>query len=134
MLHCAAQLAIWIALKAWLAWVFRDNPGAAVFENQLRGNWGNALRLLKLDPTALQYLLTFGLLWLTVPLVWRYLPPFHRRALLVAVPFLLGMSVVGNLFEVRIYGELIPLVTTPAIVWLRRTLDYEPALASPGEA
>ena len=64
-LHCAAQLAIWIALKAWLAWVFRDNPGAAVFENQLRGNWGNALRLLKLDPTALQYLLTFGLLWLT---------------------------------------------------------------------
>ncbi len=117
--HAAAQFAIWAAIKVWLAWTFRDNPGPALFENQMHGNLQSVLRLLCLRPDALRYLLVFGLAWAAVPWALPRLPPFHRRALLVAIPFLVGMSIVGNLLEVRIYGELIPLVTAPAIVWVR---------------
>ncbi len=117
--HAAAQFVIWAAVKVWLAWLFRANPGAVLFENQLRGNLRSLLAVLSLQPHALRFLLVFGLAWAAVPWAWRRLPPFHRRALLTAIPFLLGMSIVGNLLEVRIYGELIPLVTTPAILWLR---------------
>lgn len=116
--HCVIQLVIWLAVKFSLVQFFTDNPGQALVEIKL---WPNLLfisRLLSFDPEALQYLCTFGLAWAVIPLVWHELPLRPKRALLVAVPFLVGMSVVGNLDEVRIYGELIPIVTTPAVIWL----------------
>ena len=117
-LHCVAQFAIWAVLKAMLAWIFRNNAGPVLAELQLRCTVSCLMRLLSLDPNALQYVLVFGLAWVTIPLVWDDLPPFPKRSLLVTIPFLLGMSIVGNIFEVRIYNELVPIVTTPAAIWL----------------
>jgi len=115
--HCAAQLVIWAAIKALLAWRFQANDGVVMFENQVSWNLAHLAMLLTLRPTVLQYLLTFGLAWAAVPWAWRDLPDFHRRALFVALPFFASMSIVGRLTEVRIHGELVPVVTTAAVVW-----------------
>ncbi len=41
-----------------------------------------------------------------------------KRLLLILVPFLVGMSIVGVMDEMRIYGEIIPLITASALAAL----------------
>ncbi len=123
--HVAAQFVLWVALKAWLSWTFEYNAGAPLFEVKWRDNIEFLANVLALKPQALQCVMAFALAWLAAPLVWRPLPLFDRRALWTAVPFLAGMAVVGNLGEVRIYHELVPLVTTAGVVWLQQHWPIE---------
>jgi len=82
--------------------------------------------LLMREPFALWSLASFGGLWLLVPLLWKALPSDLQRLLLVTLPFMLGMSIVGLLYEVRIYSELVPLVCSACSVSLARLLAWRP--------
>ena len=113
--HVGAQAAVWIAIKITLQVVFSDQPGS--FVNVMA--WRNLLILQHLavldwGPSHTAIFTVFGGIYLLIPLAWRDQPVFLRRSLWVVVPYFAGMSVVGNLDELRSYGELIPVLTAPA--------------------
>jgi hypothetical protein len=123
--HAAAQLAIWVAIKATLAQVFAANPGAGLYEWSHAG--GHRFHLetnlrFALNPANWPYWWSgLGFVWLPALFFWRRVTdPAAQRLLLLIIPFLAGMFLVGNLYELRIYAELLPvfagaLVATPWI-------------------
>jgi hypothetical protein len=120
--HLGLQLTIWLAIKLALDTVFAGSPGSLVDLMAPRNAalWSSLLRL-EPEPGALALLWPCGAIWLLIPLAWRAQPPFLRRVLAVAIPFYAGMATVGNLDELRIFGELAPVLTAPAVfaVWHR---------------
>lgn len=118
--HCSAQLLIWMALKITLRFCFSDNGGAGLFEVHHQGQTGSHLasNLAFLGRWRSYPLLLSCYAYLWIPVVWRHrdIPdPFVRRSLWVFVPFFLGMLVVANIFEVRIFGELFPLIAAALV-------------------
>jgi len=55
----------------------------------------------------------FGFLWVLV--FFNELDTFLKRTFLIIIPFYLSMLYVANIFEYRIFNEMIPLVLTPAL-------------------
>lgn len=123
--HVAAQAALWLAIKITLQIVFSDHEGSVVDVMAQRN-----LSILKLlvnlcwtqSHTAI--LTVFGGIYLLIPLAWRDQPRFLKRSLWVVLPFVGGMSIVGNLDELRIYGELIPILSAPAAFALCHRLGW----------
>jgi hypothetical protein len=105
-----AQLAIWAVIKIALWLLYYDNRGVAfsLFDYQLRVN---AFTVLEAPIKSLATLATWGCAWIWV-LLWlsHIRDDFLRRALWVVPVFVAGMLVVGFLPEIRIYGEMIPLI------------------------
>lgn len=112
--HCAAQLAIWLAIKAWLRSLFRRQPGD-VYQSVWIENWESLQ-----DPLMWRwYLLAFAGLWLLLPFVRRRIEPVWLRDLVWVVPmFALGMFFAGVWSELRIWGELVPIVLLAALAGL----------------
>ncbi|MCC7011203.1 MAG: hypothetical protein IT454_01465 [Planctomycetes bacterium] len=104
--HLAAQAALWFAVKWWLQALYRRQPGG-VFQPAWVEN-GEAL----LDPAMWRWFaLAFGGTWMALPFVYRRIEERWIRALVwVVVPFAAGMFVVGVWTELRIWGELVPVV------------------------
>ncbi len=109
------QTLIWLLIKYTLTMMFSANPGAKVFENHMRNNINFYLTTREWGLPIISRMFTFGFLWALIPLYWKRQPLFFKKMLLIAVPFLTGMSIVGNLFEARIYSELVPIIVGPAI-------------------
>jgi hypothetical protein len=104
---CFLQLAIWVLVKAHLFYVYRENPQLGVFYLNCQTN----LRMF-LEPHKLILLLSnFGFVVLPTIYFHRSIESdFVKKSLLVAIPYLLGMSLVGVLAEIRIFVELFPIV------------------------
>lgn len=129
--HVVAQGAIWIAVKGALYAAFADNPllnpkGSALFFNQIERSVG-----IVTSPVGLLYLmLTLGGTWVVVLLLHRFIQdPLLRRSFRFVPVFLIGMFFVGEMMEIRIYSELIPLVTAALLLVVRYVLH-----SLPGEA
>ena len=78
-----------------------------LFESQF---WAN-LEALTDWPRLAAYLMNFGGIWIPVA-IWQHklAEPFLRRALLVCVVQMLVLGTVGMLDEMRVYGEMIPVI------------------------
>jgi hypothetical protein len=111
-LHAFAQLVLWLALKWALAAIYRRMPGDRVFQSAIAEN-SEALR----DPRSLAgLLLSYGGLWLPLVLFYRRIEDeWLRRAVLVLVPFAVGMFFAGVYTELRIWCEMVPLVVLGAV-------------------
>ena len=130
LLHLAAQLAIVVAVKAALFVVYRHNPENFVsFHDR---STGIARVILNLRFLAMPAALTmFGFMWLPfLVALWRLRDPFFRRAVWVIPPFVAGMMVVGNIFEFRIFTELLPIMTMTIALGLGRRRPAEPLAAA----
>jgi hypothetical protein len=105
-LHAAAQLGLWLAVKWTLQQLYRRQPGQ-VFQPAWIEN-GESL----LDPAMWRWFaLAFGGTWLALPFLYRRIVDPWIRALLWVVPvFATGMFFVGVWTELRIWGELVPIV------------------------
>lgn len=107
--HLTAQAGLWLLIKGGLFLLFRHNPaqGAGMFEFQFFRN----LEMLAQPGTWLLLARNWGMLWVFL-LLWhgRIRSPFLRRALLAGLAQLAVLFAVGVIEELRIYGELIPLV------------------------
>ena len=106
-----AQIAIWIAIKAALWQIYRQNPSvgaSGLYFFQLKVNLAT---ILSRPIASLIVLSTWGGLWLTA-LIWhaRISDRFLRRTLWVVPMFMAGMFVVGFVVEMRVYGEMLPIV------------------------
>lgn len=121
--HLVAQTLIWFAIKQILVLMFKNNPGG-LYEDHISANIKMFLEIFsfKIYPLV-NLLLNFGGLWILTIFGYKYAPEFLRRSLFVLVPFLIGMFLVGNLYEMRIYGELIPIVITIGLYPISRLFE-----------
>jgi hypothetical protein len=114
LLHCSMLALIWLAIKMALASLYaRQN----LFELTLLSN----MWILTSPYELFHSLSSLGLLWLVVLLAWREIRDrFLLRLCLVAPVFLAGMTFVANLNEIRVFGELIPVILPAALAVLSR--------------
>lgn len=133
-LFCLALLAAHLAMRGLIAWALPAAGGAAlsfVLDGvpRVAGN----LRWLASPVRLLELIAAMGFL----PLFWLVLkrasPPALRGLGPVAWLFFLALMLVGNVYEPRIYGELLILLYIPAALGLKRWLDGEGAAAPAGE-
>lgn len=122
--HLVAQLVIWTTIKTGLWFLYADNPGS-LFEIFHAGGsrshfWSN-IQFLTTPKRVLILLSSFGFLWIPV-LIWgKYISElFIKSALLAFIPFFLAMLIIGNLNEIRIFGEWLPLVLAANFIILRQ--------------
>ncbi|HEX8385629.1 MAG TPA: hypothetical protein VF576_05575 [Rubricoccaceae bacterium] len=121
--HGAAQLALWVGVKALMAAAYAGNPAlgegageSGLFILPYVMNLGAVSGV----PGLLMLTGTMGGLWLVPALLaGRVSDPGLRRLFRFVPLFLVGMLVVGEVLEVRIYSELIPLVVAALAVSLR---------------
>jgi hypothetical protein len=109
-LLAGSQLAIWVAIKALLWMLYSENRwlGYGLYEFQLKVN---LLTLLNHPIKGVIALATWGCLWLAVVLWHRRIRDVFLRRNLWTVPvFIAAMFVVGFVIELRIYGEVLPIV------------------------
>jgi len=130
--HVLGQAAIWGGIKYGLFLMYGSNPGAGLFELHFFSNV-RFITVFKRIPTVISNL---GGLWIPVLLLYRYIPDrFVRRASLVVVPFFVGMAIVGNVYELRIYGELIPVVLPAVLIIIKElVLRFERGSGTSPEA
>lgn len=120
--HAVAQALLWIAIKAALAAIYAANaPLDAVSGGLFASMVGRSARILTSVPGFVYVLVVaMGALGpLLFVLRHRMSDERLRRLFWIVPPFLAGMAVVGELMEVRIYSELIPLVVVGLFVSLR---------------
>ncbi len=120
--HAGAQLVLWVVLKLALASAYAGNP--TLQENSPAGlfvvPYLMNLGTLSTVPGLLRLSTAMGGLWLVPALLARRVEsPELRRLLRVLPVFLVGMFVVGEMLEVRIYSEMIPLATAALLLALR---------------
>ncbi len=105
-----AQVAIWVAIKAFLWVLYQQNRwmGYGLYQFQLKVN---ALTLLTYPIKGIIALATWGCLWLAVVIWHRRIRDVQLKRTLWTVPvFIAGMMFAGFVIELRIYGEVLPIV------------------------
>jgi hypothetical protein len=110
--HVVFQAMLWVAIKVVLYKLYEINTNieyadvGGVFKFTLMDNMSqNWLKTLVLLPSV------YGLLWIPLIYVAATIRPYAlRRALLVIPIFHLLMIIPGEIFELRIYAEMIPVV------------------------
>lgn len=121
--HTVAQLVVWTGIKAWLHTAYGGNPGAGLLEiaEQVGGRPHVLVNLEFLARPAHWPSLAsaFGFAWIPCALGFRAVRDrFAERTLLVALAYVAVAMFVGNVYELRVYGELVPIVLVGAILAL----------------
>ncbi len=138
--HLAAQAALWGLVVGGVGGL-PGGRGAPLSTGWLVVNLNVVRDMLTLRGHALKdwakLALAFGGAWWLVPWVWRAQERFVRRACLVVAPFVAVCVVRAILDEVRQYGDLIPVLTTPVVLAAARVLgppreDRSPRSRAPG--
>ncbi|MDC0718460.1 hypothetical protein [Nannocystis bainbridge] len=120
-----AMTAAVVAARAAVMLALPDNLGAALHfaigKNTPR--WLHNLEWLAEPVHWLWLPMYFALLPVAWALLWRWISADHRRLALVALAWFLGLMLVANIYEPRVYGELLVLLYVPvaaaACRWLR---------------
>jgi hypothetical protein len=72
---------------------------------------------------------SMGFLWIPVLFYYRRIKnEFLQRSLWVVFPLFAGMMFVGNIYELRIFGELLPIFLAAFFLILFDLLKASPAL------
>jgi hypothetical protein len=129
--HGVAQFAVWAGIKLFLYRLYADNGGAGLYLRNAATN----IHTLTQDPGSWVIILSsMGFIWFPVAVFWRRVrDAFVRRALWSGPLFLLLMFRMGNLPEVRIYAEMIP-VFLPAYLLILADLIRRAEPLSAAEA
>ena len=123
----SSQLLIWVAIKTGLWLLYGDNYGVGLFFCQLRVN---VLTIVTFRIRAISALSTWGWLWVAVVMGHRRIAdPFLRRNLWLVPLFVVAMLIVGFVLEVRIYGDVLPIVLSASWVVLLDVLRTRPVPA-----
>jgi hypothetical protein len=120
--HCGAQFAIWMAIKIVLGKIYLHNPGVQGFEwydGSGLTHWQDNLLYFANPAKYPAFMSIFGYLWIPILLFRRRIrDPFILRALWVFPPYFAGMFLVANIYELRIFSDLIPLYLAAFLVIL----------------
>ena len=103
------QIVLWVAVKATLYWLYRDNPGS-VIEWKLGYNLWHIQRTYSLSAA----MALLGVVALAVR-QWGEKPAFLKHGLVILIPLAVAGLFVGALEEPRIYYEVYPIVILLAV-------------------
>lgn len=119
--HAAAQVALWLAIKYGLALAFSAHQGLGMLPQVLEHN----LESLRTPALLLLLASNFGFLWIPVLLSRsRIEDRFLRRALLVIPVYFAGAMISSEITELRVYGELTPLIVLALYAIVARPGGY----------
>lgn len=129
--HAVLQLILWLAIKSYLHYLFVAQQGD-VYQHQYLSNMNFFFSYYELWDIIYKYsslLSNFCFVWVLPVVYYKLIPSlFLRRTIWVLIPFFLSMAYVANLYEQRIYGEMIPIVLAPAVVVLVELIKRESPL------
>ncbi len=118
--QAASQTAIWVGIKVlfWKLYGANTDPAYANRFDLFKDSLAQNLRLFDGDPSIWFTLASnWGFLWIPAFSQWKRIShPFIARALWIVPIFVCTMFFVGELQELRIYGELIPIVVAGAVL------------------
>jgi hypothetical protein len=122
LLHCGLQFVLWLAIKYFLYQLYSSNPGEGLFETQLLANIGFLL-----TPKRYPFFLSnMGFILIPIVFYFRLIDnDFVRRSLFVGIPFFLAMMYVADIWELRIYGELLPIMLLAFLIILEKLMGTE---------
>ncbi|MBK6644839.1 MAG: YdeI/OmpD-associated family protein [Anaerolineales bacterium] len=109
------QIALWLAVKYLLFLAFQNNTAESVWYADAMGifknTWNDNLKVLLMPQTYPRLFSAYGYLWLPLLPVWRHIRgKWIKSALLIIPVYHLSMLIPGHVEELRIYGEMLPLV------------------------
>jgi hypothetical protein len=113
-----AQTGIWLALRLFLSYAFRDNPGE-FFEKPhsmfdfIAKIWSGEAHWAMKNPRL--FLTLFAGIWIVPLLYWRNLNQSAKRLGVLGLVYLLALVFRSNMMETRVYNELNVVVTICAI-------------------
>lgn len=120
--HCFFQAVIWLLIKKYLAVLYADNQGPGLFLDTFFMNLSIIANPAKVGLIAS----SFGFIWIAVIFYLKLITDkFIKRSLLVVVPFLFGMFIVGAITELRIYGELTPVILSAFLLIIKNLLHFD---------
>jgi hypothetical protein len=64
------------------------------------------------------WLTIFGLVWIPGIIRWRFMPSFVRRLFLILIPAFAALLAAGEIWETRIFTELVMILATPTAILL----------------
>lgn len=116
--HILIQATIWICIRIYLSYTFRNNPGSFFEEphsmsNFLSGIWtGESHWAMK---NACWFVSIFAGIWIIPIILFKYLNTQGRRLSLVGIIYLIILYFRSNMMETRVYNELNVIITICAI-------------------
>lgn len=119
-----AMVAACVLARVAVAWALPDNPGKSLHFAIGRDTprWLHNLEWLG-DPVHWLWLPAyFAFLPVAWALLWREISGAHRRLGLVALAYFAALMAVANIYEPRVYGEILVLLYVPAAAALCRWL------------
>ena len=133
------QVGFWLVVRGFIFWYFRNNPGEAIAVHLFRnaevlavpGNWflfrpvANWLVL----PMGFNVLYVLGFIVSLFAL--KRAPRFLKDACWVVPPVFVLTWLFGNVDEMRVYYELLPIVTLVLFHGLYRLMGYTTRLLTP---
>ncbi|MCX6840793.1 MAG: hypothetical protein NTX53_00625 [candidate division WOR-3 bacterium] len=134
------QVGFWLVVRGLLLWSFRNNPGEPIalhlFRNaQVIGVPGNWFRFRPVTdwlvlPTGFNLLYVLGFVASLFTL--KKAPQFLKDAFWIAVPLFVLTWLFGNVDEMRVYYELLPIVVLVLFGGLYRLMGYDRGQLMPG--
>lgn len=137
--HVVFQAALWVVIKLFLYYLYGGNS------NLEYANVGGVFKFTLMDNLAQNWIKTavllpsvYGLLWIPLGYYASYVRPYElRRALLIVPLFHLLMIIPGEVLELRIYAEMIPVVIIGVIMgvatWIsNKSVDHYGSPAADG--
>jgi hypothetical protein len=120
--HVTIQAFLWLLIKAGLCYIDGQGPRSTFWWTFPRN-----LQILSSYSDMRVLCSAVGFIPILTLASWRLVQNRNARLLaLVSVPFGLGMFLVGWLEEIRIYGELLPLLLPASILGIQRVLRWRP--------
>jgi hypothetical protein len=111
--HCVSQFVLWLTIKSLLVKLYAGNPGPSFewYAHPGATHFADNIAFFTHPENYPMFLSNMGFTWVAVLLHLRRIKvEFVKRSLLVVLPFFAGMMLVANIYELRLFGELIPVV------------------------
>lgn len=133
LLHYLAQVAIWLSIKAVLTYLFRNNSGPSLgeFYQYKDGIYNTGITSLSLNIAFLSharnwpfFLSNMGFTWALTIFYFRLIrDDFVKKTVFIAIPFFIVTMLMANIYEMRVFGELIPVFLMPCILIFKELLS-----------
>ena len=126
--HVLAQGSIWLVLRLFLSYVFKNNPGE-FFETPhsmvdfITRIWSGEKHWAMENPR--WFLTLFAGVWIVPFLFWQNLNPSAKRFSLLGLIYLVVLVFRSNMMETRVYNELNVIVAVCALCALSPKLTCE---------
>jgi hypothetical protein len=119
--HIFSQAILWILIRAYLSWIYRENPGLFFedphsMQNFLVGIWNGSSHWAM--ENAAWFLTLFTGLWLFPVVLFNHLSTNGKKLIIVGFIYLISLYFRSNMMETRVYNELNVIISLCAIICL----------------